>query len=143
MTAKFWKRIDTVLLGRKTYDAAMRHSEPESEEQLYAGKKSYILSRKLPAGPAGPVEVANDAVKLVRRLQRTAGKEICVMGGGELAKALFEAQLIDEVVVNIHPVLLGSGVPLFHAMQLQIDLRLLENRTFKNGCVLLAYAVKH
>ena len=73
VTAKFWKRIDTVLLGRKTYEASMRYSKAETEAQLYSGKKSYILSRALPTGAAGPAEIANDAIKLVRKLQRTNG----------------------------------------------------------------------
>jgi dihydrofolate reductase len=64
------------------------------------------------------------------------------MGGGLLAKSLFEAGLIDEIGFNIHPVLLGSGIPLFHAMNRQIDLELLECKTFKNGCVLVTYRVK-
>jgi dihydrofolate reductase len=64
------------------------------------------------------------------------------MGGGELAKSLFEAGLIDEIGFNIHPVLLGSGIPLFHAMAHQINLELLECKAFKNGCVLVRYRVK-
>jgi dihydrofolate reductase len=65
------------------------------------------------------------------------------MGGGEFARTLFEADLIDEIGFNIHPVLLGSGVPLFHEMKRQIDLELLECKTFKNGCVMVNYRVKH
>ena len=65
------------------------------------------------------------------------------MGGGELAKSLFEADLIDEIGFNIHPVLLGSGIPLFHPMTRQIDLELKECKPFKNGCVLVTYRVKH
>jgi dihydrofolate reductase len=53
------------------------------------------------------------------------------MGGGELAHSLFEAELIDEIGFNIHPVLLGSGIPLFHAMKRQIDLELLESKPFQ------------
>ncbi len=64
------------------------------------------------------------------------------MGGGELAHSLFEADLIDEIGCNIHPVLLGSGVPLFHEMKRQIDLELIECKTFKNDCVLVSYRVK-
>jgi dihydrofolate reductase len=67
---------------------------------------------------------------------------ICVRGGGRLAHALFEADVIDEVGFNIHPVLLGSGIPLFHEMRRQIDLELLECRPLKNGCVYLLYRVK-
>ncbi len=65
------------------------------------------------------------------------------MGGGELAKSFFEAGLIDEIGFNIHPVLLGSGIPLFHEMKRQIDLELLDCKTFKNGCVLVSYRVKN
>ena len=64
------------------------------------------------------------------------------MGGGLLAKPLFEANLIDEVGLHIHPVLLGSGVQLFHEMGRQIDLELIECKRFKNGCVSVTYRVK-
>ena len=76
-------------------------------------------------------------------LKQTEGKDICLMGGGELARSLFEADLIDEIGFNIHPVLLGSGIPLFHPMTRQINLELKECRAFKNGCVLVTYRVKH
>ena len=59
------------------------------------------------------------------------------------ARSLFEAGLIDEVGFNIHPVLLGSGIPLFHPMSRQIDLELRECRAFKNGCVCITYRVKY
>jgi dihydrofolate reductase len=65
------------------------------------------------------------------------------MGGGELARSLFEAGLIDEIGFNIHPILLGSGVPLFHPMGHQIDLELRECRALKSGCVYVSYRVKH
>jgi dihydrofolate reductase len=63
------------------------------------------------------------------------------MGGGDLARSFFEAGVIDEVGFNIQPVLLG--VPLCHEMTRQIDLKLLESRPFKNGCVLVEYRVEH
>jgi len=64
------------------------------------------------------------------------------MGGGEFAKSLFEAGLIDEVHLNIHPILLGSGTPLFLSMERQIDLELIESKTLQLGCVALSYRVK-
>ena len=60
-----------------------------------------------------------------------------------MGKSLLEANVVDEIGLNIHPVLLGSGIPLFHAMKRQIDLELVECRQFKNGCVLVRYRVKH
>ena len=65
-----------------------------------------------------------------------------VFGGGELAKSLFEADLIDEVVLNIHPVLLGSGIPLFHEMKKQIDLELLECKILEGGYLAVTYRIK-
>jgi dihydrofolate reductase len=109
-----------------------------------------MLSRLVAAG--GTVErapwklpevVRDDAAEFVRGLKKQDGKDICLMGGGELARPLFEAGLIDEIGFNIHPVLLGSGIPLFHPMSLQIDLELKECRRFKNGCVYALYRVKH
>lgn len=61
------------------------------------------------------------------------------MSGGDLAKTLFEAGVIDEIGLNIHPILLGSGVPLFHKMNRPINLELVECRPFKNGCVYVRY----
>ena len=141
-SAAYWKRVDTMLMGRKTYEIALRQGGGEAIANPFPYIKTYVLSRTLSKTRDKQVELASDAVKLVRTLKRRRGKEICVMGGGDLAHSLFEARLIDEVVVNIHPVLLGSGIPLFREMKQQINLRLLKSKTFKNGCVLLAYRVK-
>jgi dihydrofolate reductase len=140
VTAEYWRTIDTVLMGRKTYEAAARSGQAGG----YPGMKTYVFSRTLKGDPSSGVTVVrDDAVEFVRRLKGQPGKGICLMGGGELARALFEAGLIDEVGFNIHPVLLGSGVPLFHPMGRQIDLELLECRPFMNGCVYVSYRVKH
>jgi dihydrofolate reductase len=138
----YWKTIDTVVMGRKTYEAAMKISKGKSNP--YPGIKSYVFSRTLKATKQKAVEIiSSDAAKFVRKLKKQAGKGICVMGGGKLAHSLFEAGMIDEVGFNIHPVLLGSGVPLFYPMKRQIDLELLDCKRFKNGCVCVSYRVKH
>jgi len=138
----YWKTIDTVVMGRTTYEAALKMSNGKSNP--YPGMKSYVFSRTLKATKRDSVEiVSSDAAKFVRQLKKQAGKDICVMGGGKLAHSLFEAGLIDEVGFNIHPVLLGSGIPLFHQMKRQIDLELLDCKRFKNGCVCVSYRVKN
>jgi dihydrofolate reductase len=134
---EFWKSVDTVLMGRKTYEAGARLGTTS-----YPGVANYVFSRTMQEAPDPAVQViATDVVAFVRELKEQDGGDICVMGGGALANALFEADLIDEVGVNVHPVLLGSGVPLFSRMSRQIDLRLTECRQMKGGCVLLRYAV--
>ena len=140
ISAQFWTTIDTVVMGRKTYEVVVRSGQADG----YPGMKTYVFSRTLQQTPGGNVTiVSEDAAASVRRLKQQEGKDICVMGGGELARSLFEAGLIDEVGLNIHPVLLGKGIPLFHPMTRQIDLELKECRRFKNGCVYVLYGVKN
>src|SRR6267378_5214178 len=138
--AEFWKTIDTVVIGRKTYEPVLKSGTPFP---TFPGIKNYVLSRTLKESPDKNIElIRKDAVEFIRKLKTEAGKDIFIMGGGMLARPLFEANLIDEVGVNIHPVLLGSGIPLFHEMSHQIDLELIKCETFKNGCVSVIYRVK-
>ncbi len=137
----YWKTIDTILMGRKTYDAARRRGQGEAIDS--SGMPTYVFSRTLAPIQRGNVTiVSSDAVEFVRALRSGEGKGICLMSGGELAKTMFEAGLIDEIRLNVHPLLLGSGVPLFHRMTRQIDLELLESRQTSNGCLLVRYGVK-
>jgi len=137
-TKEFWKTVDTVVMGRKTYEVAVKLGTTS-----YPRVRNYVFSRSMTTSPDKKVEIiSRDAAEFVRDLKAQPGKGICVMGGGELAKSLFDAGLIDEVGFNIHPVLLGAGIPLFLEMRRQIDLELLECRAFKNGCVLVRYRVK-
>ncbi len=140
MMTEFWKTIDAVVIGRKTYEPVLKSSAPFP---TYPGVKNYILSRTLKESSDKNVEIIReDVVEFVRKLKTEEGKGILVMGGGLLAKPLLEANLIDEVGVSIHPVLLGSGISLFHEMSYQIDLELIECKSFKNGCVSVTYRVK-
>lgn len=140
--ADFWKTIDTVLMGRKTYEPVLEHTGGSSNP--YKGVKTYVFSRTLEESQAEDVEIIRTgAAEFVRKLKTAEGKDICVMGGGRLAQSLFEENLIDEIGLNIHPVLLGQGVPLFREMKRQIDLELLDCRTLKTGCVMVTYRVKH
>ena len=139
--ADFWKTVDTVVIGRKTYEPVLKSGAPFP---TLPGVKNYVLSRTLKEVSDKNVEIIReDAVEFVRKLKTEEGKGISVLSGGLLAKPLFEAYLIDEIRVNIHPILLGSGIPLFHEMSQQIDLELIECKTFKNGCVSVTYRVKH
>ncbi len=150
ISAKFMKTVDALLIGRKTFEVMLA-----SGQTSYPGAKNYVFSRskkkrealkkKLAAKkkPDRNVEiVAEDAANFVSELKQRKGKGIVVFGGGELAKSLFEADLIDEVVLNIHPVLLGSGIPLFHEMKKQIDLELLECKILEGGYLAVTYRVK-
>jgi dihydrofolate reductase len=138
-----WENIDTVVMGRKTYEVAQRMGGGGGGG--YPGVKTYVFSRTIKKPNKKKLFFVNeDAAAYVRRLkEEKEGKDICVLGGGVLAKSLFEADIIDEIGFNIHPVLLGSGIPLFHEMSRQIDLELKECKQLSSGCVLLTYKIKH
>ncbi len=138
ISAEFWKTIDTVVMGRKTYEVMLKNGMTS-----YPEVKNYVFSRTMKKSLDEKVEIIRtDAAEYIRDLKTLKGKGICVAGGGELAKSLFEARLIDEVGLNIQPVLLGTGIPLFYAMSQQIDLELLGCKTLKSGGVFVSYRVK-
>lgn len=138
ISAENWRRFDTVLMGRKTYEAALRFGMT-----AYPNVKNYVFSRTMKESPNEAVEIVQtDVAEFVRQLKGRDGKDISLAGGGELVKSLFAADLIDEVGFNIHPVLLGSGIPLFYEMERQIDLELLGCRALKTGCVYVTYRVR-
>jgi dihydrofolate reductase len=136
----YFKTFDTIVMGRRTYEVAVRHGQGDGSP----GMKTYVFSRTLKPRATKKLEITSEGVvEFIGRIKQEDGKDICIMGGGLLAKPLFEADLIDEIGFNIHPVLLGSGIPIFHEMDHQIDLELKECRALKNGCVLVRYSVKH
>jgi dihydrofolate reductase len=137
---ELWTRFDAMVMGRRTYEV----SEKMGGGPPHPGVKVYVISRTLKKLRQKNVTlVTEDAADFIRKLKNEEGKDICIMGGGLLAKSLFEADLIDEVGFNVHPVLLGSGIPLFHEMKKQINLELIKCQQLKNGCVYLLYNVKH
>ena len=138
ITGRFWKTIDTVVMGRKTFEVAAK-----SGGGAYPGVKNYVFSRTLHVIDNPKVElIRDDAAAFVTGLKRQKGKGICVMGGGELASALFHADLIDEVGLNVHPVLLGAGIPMFPRIRRQLDLDLIKTRQLSEGCVYVLYRVQ-
>jgi dihydrofolate reductase len=102
-----------------------------------------VFSRTLSSLPTkGATLVHDDAAAFVKKLKEAPGKDITVMGGGDFARSLIAAGVVDEIGINVHPVLLGSGIPLFVDPQRQVDLELAECRAMEKGCVLLRYSVR-
>ena len=145
VVAAYWATVDTMLMGRKTYEVAAAHAGDGvgGDGGATTGVTTYVFSRTLKSVPGGAQLVSSDAGEFVRELKRRPGRGICVMGGGELAQSLFEAGVIDEVGLNIHPVLLGAGVPFFRDAGRRIGLELAESRVIDGGCVLANYRVRH
>jgi dihydrofolate reductase len=136
-----WAQTDTVLLGRKTWEWASAQAGPE--DPAVASIKSYVFSRTMTSISDKKAQlVTSDAGAFVRKLKAEPGKDIIVMSGGNFAASLLKAGVIDEVGLNIHPLLLGSGPPSFLDTGGRIDLELTECRRLAGGCVFVRYAVR-
>jgi dihydrofolate reductase len=131
-------RFDTILLGRKTYQATRTGGGGGMP-----GVKSYVFSRTLKQADARGITVSNDPLKTISALKAQPGKDIWLFGGGVLFRSLLELGLVDTVGVAIIPVLLGGGVPLLPDTPERAGLRLIEHQVYeKTGTVTLEYAVK-
>jgi dihydrofolate reductase len=104
---RFLQRLNTAVMGRKTVDAAKGAS--------FGGSiKTYVFSRSRPSGEREGVTFVNESPEsLVGELRKRTGKNIWMMGGGELGREFLKADLVDEIYLGIVPTLLGEGIPLF------------------------------
>ena len=107
--AKFIDNVDTVILGRKTYDWVMKQVKEFPHAQL----DSYIITRT-PRQDIGKIKFYTGNLKeLVLRLKQERGKNIFIDGGAEIVNELLKEKLIDQIYLSIVPILLGDGVRLF------------------------------
>lgn len=134
----FFKTIDTVLMGRRTFELALRqHGGPG-----LSGMRTYVFSRTLrPEDFPDVTIVADDAGSRVASLRAEPGKDIWLMGGGDLFRSLLHAGVVDTVEVGVVPVLLGQGIPLLPHLPTSVRLELTRAEPFPSGIVLLRYAV--
>ncbi|MEV6693949.1 dihydrofolate reductase family protein [Micromonospora sp. NPDC051196] len=127
-------RFDTVLMGRATYEPALRIGVTSP----YAHLKQYVFARSLPASDDPNVEIISGApVAFVRDLKGRPGADIWLCGGGQLAGQLLPE--VDELVVKLNPVVVGSGIPLVDHTFAPQHLTLLDAAPVGGGVVVLRY----
>lgn len=132
-------RFDTFLIGRKTFEAMRRMTEPAPEAP---GIQSIVCSRTLRPEDCPDAILCNDAESVVRELRTKPGKDIALFGGGELFRSLLAAGLVDEVSVSVVPVLLGGGVPLLPPPAARARLKLKSQKAYATtGTVGLEYDI--
>jgi dihydrofolate reductase len=137
---RYWQDVDTIIMGRKTYDFSLTLGGAPAMPGITA---TYVFSRTRRAlETPGMQIVSSDPAEFVRNLKAKPGKNICLLGGGELAQSLIAAGVVDEIGLNVHPLLLGSGTPLFRDAGHRVRLELTENRTIQGGCVFVNYRVQ-
>ncbi len=137
---RYWQDVDTIIMGRKTYDFSLSMG---GGPEMPGIKATYVFSRTRRSGATAGVQViSSDPAEFVRELKQQPGKNICLLGGSELARPLIAAGVVDEIGLNVHPIMLGSGTPLFRDAGHRVRLELTENRTIDGGCVFLTYRVQ-
>jgi dihydrofolate reductase len=130
----FLASVDTVLMGRRTYDLALRMGPFP-----YAEKECYVFSRSLMGGDENVEFVDLPVKQFVGQLREREGKDIWLVGGSELISNFMAAGIVDEFIVSVHPIVLGSGIPLFRTGTPTCQLRLEGVRSFPSGLVQMQY----
>jgi dihydrofolate reductase len=135
--APFFATIDSAVMGRKTLDVALQMGGGKLPRSAMA---RYVFSRSQTAGEHDDIVFVDQSPEaFIEQLRKRPGKDIWLMGGGELAREFLKADLVDALYLGIVPVLLGEGIPLFPSGFPQRDFTLVENKTYTKGLIGLKY----
>jgi dihydrofolate reductase len=142
--AAFYKSIDTILWGRKTYDMALDFRKKGVPGTAFdTSVKNYVFTPSQPpsAPPAG-VEFVNEPIKaFATRLRKKKGKGIWIMGGAGIIASFLDAAEIDEFIIHVIPKFIGEGIPLIAPGRRTVPLKLISCTKFTDGVVKLHYAI--
>jgi dihydrofolate reductase len=131
----FVKTVDTVIIGRKTYEKVLEMGY----EYPHTDKDVYIVTRT-PKPSIGTFRFyTGDLSQLVTSMKGQSGKKIYCDGGAEIANELIKHNLIDEFVISVIPILLGDGIKLFNDGRPEQALELISAKQFKKGLTQLHY----
>jgi len=137
----FLKRIDSIFLGRKSYDLVLELEKKDpSIHQPFRKYKHFVFSNSLQAVSEGMTLISGDVKTKVNEIKASAGKDIWLFGGASLTKYFINEGLLDEMWLAIHPILLGKGKPLFSGIHQQMKLTLLDSKTYSTGLVSVTYS---
>ncbi|EJF11207.1 MULTISPECIES: dihydrofolate reductase family protein [Pontibacter] len=134
----FLQTIDTTLMGRKTYQQVMGFDMPFP----YPDLKNYVFSRSEQQDTEHVSFVKNAVVDFIEKLKEQPGKDIWLIGGGQLNATVLNAGLLDEIILTYIPIVLGKGIPLFSADTEEHKLKLIptENKLYRNGFLQVRYS---
>ena len=135
----FYKRIDSLFLGRKSYELLLTMGD-----ELMPGMPKlteYVFSTSLKDVRPGAILVKGDAEVAVRKIKNEPGKDIWLFGGASLAASLLDLSLLDEIILAVHPIVLGGGKRLFSHLKKRVPLTLTDTKTYSSGLVMLTYSL--
>lgn len=131
----FFASIDTVLMGRKTYEQVLSFGA-----YPYQGTRGFICSRTARRPDAHVTFVSDELASFVAELKRAPGQRIWLVGGSEIVAECVRHDLVDECIISVHPIILGTGLPLFAPGLPERPLRLMQVERFDSGLVQMSYA---
>jgi len=135
--AEFTANIDTIILGRKTYDYVLR--EIGSSHYDNGQRDVYVITRTERPSVGRTTFYTGNLTELIQRLKSESGKNIYCDGGAEIVNELLKSDLIDEFIISIVPILVGNGTRLFKDGRPEQQLELLNVKTFDTGLAQLHY----
>ncbi len=138
--ADFFKRVDSIFIGRKSYEFAL--SMGDNPMSGFPKFKEYVFSNTLTEVKQGTVLIQGDLQSEVNKIKRQKGKDIWLFGGASLTSSLLNLKLVDEIGLAVHPVILGGGKPLFSAIKERTNLYLVESKSYSTGLVSLTYTTR-
>lgn len=131
----FFNRIDTVFMGRKSYQL----TETMGEASGLPAMKTYVFSNTLTKVKNDVNLISGDIGRAITKIKAEPGKDIWLFGGGSLIASFLELRLIDEISLAVHPLLLGGGTPLFPQLKERLPLHFQACTPFSSGLVILSY----
>lgn len=135
----FFNRIDAVFMGRKSYQL---FSQPGMDNSWMPKMSEYVFSNTLTTVKEGAVLVSGDIDQQVAEIKQQPGKDIWLFGGASLTSSLMNHKLVDELWLSVHPILLGSGKPLFTGIDKRIPLTLIDTKNYNTGLISVTYTLK-
>ena len=136
----FFNRIDSLFIGRKSYELSLTMGDATMPG--FPKLREYVFSNTLKELKPGAILIRGDIEAEVKRIKKEQGKDIWLFGGASLTASLLNLNLIDEIGLAIHPIILGGGKPLFQDVSKRIELKLVDTKTYSTGLVSLTYHLK-
>ena len=137
----FFKQVDSMFIGRKSYE--LTQTIGDAAMAGFPKLKEYVFTTTLKKVKPGAVIVNGNIEEEVRKIKGDSGKDIWLFGGASLTSSLLNLHLIDEIWLSVHPLLLGSGKPLFNEIKNRIPLTLIHSKTYSTGLVSLTYKLNN
>jgi dihydrofolate reductase len=136
---KFSRSIDAKILGRKTFDLSVKMGASFSADYVH-----YVFSRRPPpvSVPVGVQFVTEHIRAFAERLRKQAGRNVWMMGGGEIIRSFLDEDAVDEFIITVVPTFIGDGIPLIARRHCEVPLRVLSLQQFPDSVVQLHYQVQ-